>query len=86
METFQTQRNKRGTIYDTFGHITDTFYRDSSVLKSGDNDLPSDIENITPRVIRRFYKEKEKGSEDRWKGLCQVHTSYPNDLNEKYDT
>ena len=86
LETFQRQRKKRGTIYDTFVHITYTFYRDSSVLKSGDNDLTSDINNISSRVIRRFYKEKEKGSEDRWKDLCQVQTSYPNDLNEKYDT
>lgn len=76
-------KEKRGELFTTYSdNCTYTFYRDSSVLKLVDNDLPSDIDNITPRVIRRFYKDKAKGSEDRWKGLCQVYTSHSNHPNE----
>ena len=60
---------KRGaTLIAHSDTVTFTLFKDSSVMRLVDNDL--DYDSLTPRKIRRFYKNR-KGAE-RWKGVCKV--------------
>ena len=62
-------KEKRGACLQTHSDtVTFTMVKDSSNFRLVDNDL--DYDTLTPRVVKRFNKNK-KGDE-RWKGLSKV--------------
>ena len=68
---FKTKQKPGAMMVTHSDTCTFTMIRYSSVMRVVDNCL--DYEDMTPRIIRRFYKER-KGAE-RWKGYAKVSTS-----------
>ena len=67
-------KEKRGEMFVTHSDsVTFTMCKDSSVIRLVDNDL--DWESMTPRNIRRFYKDR--AGAERWKGYSKVNVTAP---------
>ena len=70
---FKTKKKRGETFVTHSDSVTFTMCKDSSVIRLVDNDL--DWESMTPRNIRRFYKDR--AGAERWKGYSKVNVTAP---------